>query len=217
MRAFGFFERKDPYVAAQQAGDARFSVPGMALTGPVPLDDRHADVDAYGIAVLQQSIMNTSELSQLAYGAVREQDALNRKTQNARYKMATKLQGPRIGQNDGTTYDDGREQYEHLIIRDESLPAFLGENDDVAYAMALKPEERRRDKLVGSPIAGRIVGHAEWMFKPKDWVQKLEEQKSGEISEPPLAGTNVALLDLYESKKDVIWKKHMAGTEHYGV
>ena len=225
MPSFGFFERREVPLPNQTLPDP-FSSPApipapnasMTLTGPLCLDPASASSDASGIAVLHQASFPSSELAQLRFGAVPEKENLAYLTQAAERSIREKLSGPRIGDVD--IEDDlpggGKEVVrEHLVIRDLDLAPFMGGEDDVAVARGGVVEERGK----GEVGRGRIVSHAEWGFRPSDWVERWEaeeERKKLENVPPPPEGTNVALTDEFEGQVIAMWVNLMRGREHYG-
>ena len=213
MRAFGFLERRDLPYPEPMLGDPPPG-PEARLTGPIRLDSSNAAIDAYGIAVLAQSRRTSGELARLRFGAVPERDSLAYLTQSTKSGIITKISGHRIGDDDAQLEHGGVELFEYLVILDLDLPAFAGGEDDMAYALGLNAEPRIN--VIVLPSEARIVAHAEWAFRLKNWTQKYDEEKNEMKTKVYPKGTNVALVNEFEAKLGAMWVKHMAGQEHYG-
>jgi hypothetical protein len=226
MPSFGFIERRDvlfpnPAPTSQdpllppppKSGTGR----AMHLTGPLRLDPANASSDAYSLAVLYQASFPSSELAQLRFGAVPEKDNLAYLAQTAERGIREKLGGRRIGDVDLMTDLPGNGMEvvrEHLVIRDLDLPPFGGGEDDVTIATGSKVEQLK----AGRGGQGRIVSHAEWEFKPRDWVEQWEAEERRKKMEtiPPPPGTKIALVEDFEGKVNGMWVDLMRGREHYG-
>jgi hypothetical protein len=106
--------------------------------------------------------------------------------------------------------------HEHLVIRDLELPPFAGSEDDMAIATGRRLEGWQE----GGVGDGRIVGHAEWAFRPRDWVEQWEEEqrrkRMANLPPPPPRDTNAALVEDFEAKVNAMWIYLMKGREHYG-
>lgn len=109
--------------------------------------------------------------------------------------------------------------YEHLVIRDLDLAPFVGEDDDVAVATGRKPDKHQGLGGGGGGGQGRIVSHAQWEFRPRDWVEgwqrEEEEKKRSESMLVRPYGTNVALVEEFQDKVNAMWVNLMRGKEHY--
>lgn len=222
MPSFGFLERREVLSLSTTVPDPISPVPAtttqMRLTGPLRLNPANAASDAYGLAVLAQTSFPNSELVELRFGALPEKERLAYLTQMAERGIREKLSGPGIGAVDVLADLPGKGievVHEHLVIRDLELPPFVGGEDDVAIAMGKKLEGRQE----GVAGEGRIVSHAEWVFRPRNWVERWEEEqrrkRMGSAPQPP-KGTNVALVEDFEAKVNAMWVNLMKGREHYG-
>jgi len=222
MPSFGFLERREVLSSSRIVRDPISPVPAitaqMRLTGPLRLDPANAVSDTYGLAVLAQASFPSSELAELRFGAVPEKESLAYLTQTAEYGIREKLGSPVIRAVDvlADLPGNGTEVvHEHLVIRDLGLPPFAGGEDDVAIATGKRLEGRQE----GGAGEGRIVSHAEWVFRPRDWVERWEEEqrrkRMGSVPPPP-KGTNVALVENSEAKVNAMWVNLMKGREHYG-
>jgi hypothetical protein len=222
MPSFGFLERREVLSPSTTIPDPTSPVLATTaqtrLTGPLRLDPANAASDAYGLAVLAQTSFPSSELAELRFGALPEKESLAYLTQIAERGIREKLSDPGIGAVDVLADLPGKGTkvvHEHLVIRDLELPPFVGGEDDVAIAMGKKIEGRRE----GEAGEGRIVSHAEWVFRPRDWVEQWEEEQRrkgmGSVLPPP-KGTNVALIEDFETKVNAMWVNLMKGREHYG-
>jgi hypothetical protein len=222
MPSFGFLERREVLSPSTTVQDPLSPVPAtttqMRLTGPLRLDPANAASDAYGLAVLAQASIPSLELAELRFGVVPEKESLAYLTQTAECGIREKLSSPVIRAVDvlADLPGNGMEVvHEYLVIRDLELPPFAGGEDDVAIAMGKKLEGRQE----GGAGEGRIVSHAEWAFRPTDWVEQWEEEQRrkrlGSVLPPP-KGTNVALIEDFEAKVNAMWVNLMKGREHYG-
>ena len=222
MPSFGFLERREVLSPSTTIQDPLSPMPAttaqMRLTGPLRLDAANAASDAYGLAVLAQASFPSSELAELRFGAVPEKESLAYLTQTAECGIREKLSSPVIRAVDvlADLPGNGMEVvHEYLVIRDLELPPFAGGEDDVAIATGKKLEGRQE----GGAGEGRIVSHAEWVFRPRDWVERWEEEqrrkRMGSVLPPP-KGTNVALIEEFEAKVNAMWVNLMKGREHYG-
>lgn len=222
MPSFGFLERREVLSPSTTIQDPLSPMPAttaqMRLTGPLRLDAANAASDAYGLAVLAQASFPSLELAELRFGAVPEKESLAYLTQTAECGIREKLSSPVIRAVDvlADLPGNGMEVvHEYLVIRDLELPPFAGGEDDVAIAMGKKLEGRQE----GGAGEGRIVSHAEWVFRPTDWVEQWEEEqrrkRMGGVP-PPAKGTNVVLVEDFEGRVNAIWANLMKGRERYG-
>lgn len=195
---------------------------GSRLTPPLRLDTSNAHADAYGIAILIQCAVGDSELSRLRWENAPEEEMVEYQRKDVEEGILTRLAtGRRIADDDDGRAAglDDKERFEHLVIRDWSLPALVGRpgvGDDVACGMGLKAEEAWHGGGV-HPNEARIVCHAEWTYRPRDWRHTYEEekQKASKVTYP--RGTNVELVNEFAAKVGDMSVRIMEGKEHYGT
>ena len=184
----------------------------MRLTEPIPLELANTQTDAYGIAVLQQSGISTTQLAQLRWGSISTQDSVAYLAQNGANEIRRKLSGPRVGELP-TCSRRSEEQHEHLVIQDQDLPAVKDLGDALKCLNGSAGSDDTYEKHLGD---GRIISHAEWDYWPADWVEKRKVEHADQKKTPSPKGTNVALIKMFNEKIDAMWERHMAGKEHYG-